>query len=54
MVDFIYEKLNKGITDLKLIIADLLEDIISPDYKQTNGIGCDNMTLVIIQFKKPQ
>lgn len=33
VVDFIYEKLNKGVVDLKLIVQDLLEDIISPDYK---------------------
>jgi protein phosphatase 1G len=48
MVEFIYERLNKGVTDLKEIVSDVLEDCISPDYTQTNGIGCDNMTCIII------
>ena len=36
MVDYIYDKMNKGETDLKNIISDLLNDIISPDYTQTS------------------
>ncbi len=32
MVDFVYERFNRGITDLKKIIKDVLEAIISPDY----------------------
>ena len=68
MVDYIYEKL-KSKKDQKVIVRDLLEDIISPDYAQTSkfidcfirdvnimfttdGVGCDNMTCVLIVFKK--
>jgi hypothetical protein len=35
MVDFIYDKL-KQTNDLKVIIKELLEDIISPDYVKTS------------------
>jgi hypothetical protein len=35
MVDYIYQKL-KTTKDLKQIVSDLLEDIISPDYQQTS------------------
>lgn len=51
MVEYIYDKLKTG-KPLKEILNDLLEDIISPDYTQTGGVGCDNMTCILIQFKK--
>jgi protein phosphatase 1G len=59
MVDFVKEKLNKwkgskqkkGV-NLKEVVSEILNDIISPDYVQTQGIGCDNMTLIIILFKR--
>lgn len=34
MVDFIYDKLKKGL-DSKTIVEELMNDIISPDYQQT-------------------
>jgi len=37
MVDYLYEKLRTK-KDLKLIVRDLLEDIISPDYQQTSKL----------------
>lgn len=57
MVKWIYEKLDgKGQTmsmiDLKGIVSDLLHEILSPDHVQTNGVGCDNMTCILIVFKK--
>ena len=57
MVEWVYGRLNgKGQTmsmiDLKSIVSDLLHDILSPDHVQTNGVGCDNMTCVLIIFKK--
>jgi len=51
MVDFVQERLKKG-KEIKTIIKELLEDIISPDYTQTAGVGCDNMSCIIIVFKK--
>ena len=37
MVDFIYDKL-KQTNDLKIIVKELLEDIISPDYVKSSKI----------------
>ena len=60
MVDFVKERLNKN-EDLKDIIKELLHEIISPDYTKTSkvmliividGVGCDNMTCIIVKFKK--
>jgi len=36
---------------LSQIIEDMFEKIIAPDVQSTGGIGCDNMTCVIVQFK---
>ena len=33
------------------IIEEMMDDIISDDIGNENGIGCDNMTCIIIQFK---
>lgn len=38
---------------LSKIVEELLDSIISPDYNETQGLGCDNMSAMIIQFKKP-
>nr|CAH04419.1 protein phosphatase 2C [Euplotes vannus] len=50
VVDFISERLKK---DMKLtdIIGELFEDIISPDYTATQGLGCDNMSCIIIKLR---
>lgn len=53
MVDFITDRLKSG-KDPKKIVSELLEDIISPDYSQTNGVGCDNMTCILIVFKRSE
>jgi hypothetical protein len=37
MVDFIYDRIKEG-KDAKIIIRELLEDIISPDYVKTSKI----------------
>ena len=59
MVDFILERMNKE-EPLDKIVEDLLHDIISPDYTKTSktcsfncidGVGCDNMTCIIVRFK---
>lgn len=47
MVDFIYAKLKEK-TPLKKIVEDLLDQLIAPD--TLNGVGCDNMTMVLIVF----
>ena len=50
MVDFIRTRITKGM-ELKAIVEELLEDNISPDFQQTQGVGCDNMTCIIVKFK---
>merc|ERR1719232_2394251 len=46
MVDWIYKRLGekRESADLKTIVSELLNEIVSPDHVQTNGVGCDNMT----------
>lgn len=38
MIDFIKGKMSDHCGDLKRVIADLLENIISPDYTQTGKL----------------
>lgn len=50
VVDFIYERINEK--KLSAIIEELFESIISPDYTETQGLGCDNMSCLILALKK--
>ena len=50
VVDFIYSKINSTVK-LSQIIDDLFEKIISSD-PNTTPQGCDNMSCIIVQFKK--
>jgi serine/threonine protein phosphatase PrpC len=58
--DFVSERLKKN-PNIKLtkIIEELLDEILATDiYNGSNyfntetGVGCDNMTCIIVQFKK--
>jgi protein phosphatase 1G len=49
IVDFIYERMNKKMK-LTKIIEELFDSLISPDYTETQGLGCDNMSCIIIKF----
>ena len=59
--DFIYDRLKKN-PNIKLskILEDMLDEILAPDiytgiilfYKLETGVGCDNMTCVLVLFKK--
>ena len=33
------------------IIEQMMDEIIAEDINSENGIGCDNMTCIVIQFK---
>jgi protein phosphatase 1G len=50
VVEFIYSKLSPTVK-LSQIIDELFEKIISPD-ANSSPLGCDNMSCIIIQFKK--
>jgi len=59
MVAWIYEQMDiqkekspgKEI-DLEKIVADLLLDNIATDVVSSGGVGCDNMTCILIKFIK--
>ena len=51
MVEYVYEKLDAG-KSLKETVEQLLLDTIAPSIAETQGIGCDNMTCVLIKFLK--
>ena len=51
--DFVRERLRKNPKAvLSKIVEELFDEIIAPDVVSKNGLGCDNMTCVIIQFKR--
>jgi len=49
MVEYVYDKMKENM-ELKDIVAQLLNDTIAPSIAETQGIGCDNMTCVLINF----
>jgi hypothetical protein len=42
---------NKRKDKISLAIEDVFDKIIATDVASSGGIGCDNMTCVVIQFK---
>ena len=49
-VDFVNDLIKKK-EKLSGIIEDMFDKIIAADVASSGGIGCDNMTCVIVQFK---
>ncbi len=49
-VDFVNGRL-KSKPKLSDIIGEMFEKNIAEDIHSSNGIGCDNMTCVIVEFK---
>ena len=51
--DFFIEKFNKD-HDRKISesIEELFDEIIAPDVYTDTGVGCDNMSCIVVQFKK--
>jgi serine/threonine protein phosphatase PrpC len=50
-VDYVANIIEKKIK-LSNVVEDLFDDIIAKDVASSMGIGCDNMTCVIVQFKQ--
>jgi protein phosphatase 1G len=50
VVDFVRERLQRGAVygPVSRICEELLDDCLSPDPQQTQGIGCDNMTCMVV------
>lgn len=53
-VNFVVERLKKKKTQASLgaLVEELLDSIIAPDVASSGGIGCDNMSCIVIEFKK--
>jgi protein phosphatase 1G len=49
-IDFIYERL--GSKSLDNIVEELLDRCLAPDITSRGGLGCDNMTCIIVAFIK--
>lgn len=49
-VDFVRERLMRSKQPLSVIAEDLLDHCVSPDLSLTNGLGGDNMTVIIVAF----
>ena len=49
----LYDENGNLKNDIKIskIIEEMMDDVIAEDINNENGIGCDNMTCIIIQFK---
>ena len=52
--DYDKEKLNNENKNNKIskIVEEMMDDIIAEDINNENGIGCDNMSCIVIQFKQ--
>ena len=52
MITFFRKDFDSNGGKIKETIEKLLEDCCSPDYTKTEGLGCDNMTCIVIKFIK--
>ena len=53
IVDFINTRLKKNPNQkLTKILEEMLDQILAPDIYTETGVGCDNMSSVIVVFKK--
>ncbi len=52
-MDFISAKLDQGLTCSQASSA-LLDACLANDPKEARGVGCDNMTSVVVQLKHDQ
>jgi len=50
-VDFVGGKMKEG-KGLKEILAELFDHCLSPHPSANEGLGCDNMTAIIVKFKR--
>ena len=50
-VDFVNELIKKK-DKVSYVIEEMFDKIIATDVASSGGIGCDNMTCVVVQFKQ--
>lgn len=46
------QKKKKMKESVAALVEDLLDSIVAQDVAMSGGIGCDNMTCIVIEFKK--
>jgi serine/threonine protein phosphatase PrpC len=46
------QKKKKLKDSMSALVEDLLDSICATDVATSGGIGCDNMTCIVIEFKK--
>ena len=53
-VNFVQDRLKKkkGKDSLGALVEDMLDSILAEDVASSGGIGCDNMSCIVIEFKK--
>lgn len=51
MVDYVYKKMKENVP-IKQIVSDLLLDTVAPSLMENMGVGCDNMTCILIKFNR--
>jgi len=57
VVDFVRERLPIAKAQgkpLSWVAGEFLDATLSPDITSTEGLGCDNMTMLIVEFEKPK
>ena len=53
IVDFVREQLVGGVTKVSQIIENIFEHCIADDPRESEGLGGDNMTCILVFFKSP-
>lgn len=47
-INLVLPRLNKG--KISKIIEDIMDSVIAKDINEKNGLGCDNMTCIVVKF----
>lgn len=50
VVEFVKERLDKGMSPVSSVVEELLDELVSPNVAETEGIGCDNMTCIVVDL----
>lgn len=45
-------KKKRGKESLSALVEDMLDSIVADDVASSGGVGCDNMSCIVIEFKK--
>lgn len=53
-VTYVTDKLKKkkGKDSLSALVEEMLDTILAEDVATSGGIGCDNMSCIVIEFKR--